>query len=131
MIRRSVRFLARLAADPILRADNDRLTAQVKRLGSANLALRLTNGALASQVISKEEGNKTLKRLLEIEKEIGVERLAELARKDAQLTELDELHAEVSARLEQAEEELAGYRTAEAIADETRAKRYYDGQGDE
>jgi 3-oxoacyl-(acyl-carrier-protein) synthase len=54
-----------------------------------------------------------------------------LAERDELIARMDAELVEVSGRLATAEERLAGFEHAEAIADEDRAKRYYDGRGDE
>ncbi len=55
----------------------------------------------------------------------------QLARRDELIARMDAELVEVSGRLATAEERLAGFEHAEAIADEDRAKRYHDGLGDE
>jgi hypothetical protein len=114
--------------DASLRKKHDRMTAQLKRIASNNLALRTVNTALAAQVQAERAGKATQGRLLAIAhdanaaKQQRIDELADrIARMDAEL-------AQMSGQLRDALEQLAGF---EAIADETRAKRHYDGMGDE
>lgn len=139
-----IQFLRRFASRTVQRA-HARVTAENERYVREAIARDAENERLTQElqrakariedltVVVDELRRKQMRSM-----EVTAERIEELdllrvqvkALTD-QLVELDEMHAEVSARLEQAQEELAGYRTAESIADETRAKRYYDGQGDE
>lgn len=130
-----VRRWAEQAAVDIINEQTADLKAQASTLKGYSDAYTRLAKALADLQLEMASERRSAAQLLSATKDSYLRRIAELemllARKEEQLTELDGMHAEVSARLEQAEEELAGYRTAEAIADETRAKRYYDGQGDQ
>lgn len=54
-----------------------------------------------------------------------------IARLQGQLMDRDAAHADLSGQLQDARERLSSFELAEAIADETRAKRHFDGYGDE
>lgn len=88
---------------------------------------RRANRELAAAQLDAQIQQRSADRTLAAVKDAFRKQLAErdelIARMDAELTE-------VSGRLQDALERLGGYEYAEAIADETRAKRYYDGLGD-
>ncbi|GIH07358.1 hypothetical protein Rhe02_54250 [Rhizocola hellebori] len=94
-------------AEASLRKRHVRMVAMVKRIATNNRALRIVNSHLSAQVIAKEQGIRTVQRLLAIEKEIGVERLAQLAERDEQIARMDEELVELSGRLQDAETRLA------------------------
>lgn len=73
-----VRALARLWADACLRADNDDKVALLKAAASVNTGLRAANAGLAHDIAFTKAARDTLRRLLEIEKEIAAERYGEI-----------------------------------------------------
>lgn len=118
-----IQFLRRFASRAVQRAharvsrDNERYVREAIARDAENERLTQENKQLAEERDRYKAAVEELRRKQVRWTEIGTDQAHELAELrlqlkalTGQLTELDELHAEASARLEQAEEELAGYR---------------------
>jgi cell division protein FtsB len=127
-----IRALVRQWADAKLREDNDSLVAEQQTqstyIAGLQLALRNVNAQLEAELLDAASAARSAAQLLASVKQAHAARVAKL---EQDLAVLDQANADLSGQLADLHEQLGSYQHAEAIADEARAKRYYDGLGDQ